>query len=41
MSQRQRDGATRKLRLKVTPAVEKSQGKLAVKTRRSYIAPKG
>jgi VWFA-related protein len=38
---KKRDGATRKLRLKVTPAVEKSQGKLAVKTRRSYIAPKG
>lgn len=38
---KKRDGTVRKLRLKVSPAVEKSQGKLAVKTRRSYIAPKG
>ena len=35
---RNHDGTTRKLRLKVSPAVEKSQGKLAVKTRRSYVA---
>jgi VWFA-related protein len=35
---RKHDGTTRKLRLKVSPAAEKSQGKLAVKTRRSYVA---
>jgi VWFA-related protein len=35
---RNHDGTVRKLRLKVSPAVEKSQGKLAVKTKRSYIA---
>ena len=35
---RNHDGTTRKLRLKLSPAVEKSQGKLAVKTRRSYVA---
>ena len=35
---RKHDGTVRKLRLKVSPAVEKSQGKLAVKTRRSYVA---
>jgi VWFA-related protein len=34
------DGTARKLKLKVAPAVEKSQGKLAVKTRGSYIAPR-
>ena len=38
---RKRDGTVRKLRLKVSPAVEKAQGKLAVKTRRTYVAPKG
>jgi Ca-activated chloride channel homolog len=37
---RKHDGTMRKLRLKVAPAVEKSQGKLAVKTRGSYIAPR-
>lgn len=37
---RKHDGTVRKLKLKVSPAVEKSQGKLAVKTRRSYVAPK-
>jgi Ca-activated chloride channel homolog len=35
---RKHDGTTRKLRLKISPAVEKAQGKLAVKTRRSYVA---
>jgi len=34
------DGTTRKLKLKVSPVVEKSQGKLAVKTRGSYVAPR-
>jgi VWFA-related protein len=38
---RKHDGTTRKLRLKVSPVIEKTQGKLAVKTRRSYVAPKG
>ena len=37
---RKHDGTVRKLRLKLTPAAEKSRGKLAVKTRRSYVAPK-
>ncbi|MFL6333838.1 MAG: VWA domain-containing protein [Pyrinomonadaceae bacterium] len=37
---RKHDGTVRKLRLTVKPAAEKSQGKLAVKTRRSYVAPK-
>jgi VWFA-related protein len=37
---RRHDGTTRKLKLKVAPAVEKAQGKLAVKTRGSYIAPR-
>jgi Ca-activated chloride channel family protein len=37
---RKRDGTVRRLKLKVAPAVEKSQGKLAVKTRRTYVAPK-
>jgi VWFA-related protein len=38
---RKHDGSVRKLKLKVSPAVEKAQGKLAVKTRRTYVAPKG
>ncbi|MDT5157792.1 MAG: Ca-activated chloride channel [Acidobacteriota bacterium] len=38
---RKHDGTVRKLKLKVSPAVEKAQGKLAVKTRRTYVAPKG
>ncbi|MBV9928796.1 MAG: VWA domain-containing protein [Acidobacteria bacterium] len=38
---RKHDGTVRKLRLKLTPVAEKSRGKLAVKTRRSYVAPKG
>lgn len=37
---RKRDGTTRKLRIKLSPAAEKAQGKLIVKTRRSYVAPK-
>jgi VWFA-related protein len=37
---KKRDGTVRKLKLKVSHAVEKSQGKLAVKTRRSYVAPR-
>jgi VWFA-related protein len=37
---RKHDGTVRKLKLKLTSAAEKSQGKLAVKTRRTYTAPK-
>ena len=37
---RKHDGAVRKLRLTVRPAAEKPHGKLAVKTRRTYVAPK-
>jgi VWFA-related protein len=39
-SNRKRDGTLRKLKVGVVPAVEKSQGKLVVKARRGYIAPK-
>lgn len=38
---RKHDGTVRKLKLTIKPAAMKSQGKLAVKTRRSYVAPKG
>ena len=38
---KRRDGTTRKLRLKISPSAEKAHGRLAVKTRRSYVAPKG
>ena len=37
---RKHDGTVRKLKLKLKPAAEKPRGKLAVKTRRSYVAPK-
>jgi Ca-activated chloride channel family protein len=40
-SNKKRDGSLRKLKLEISPAAQKSQdGKLVVKTRRSYIAPK-
>ena len=39
-SNRKRDGSLRKLKIGVTPEVEKSQGKLVVKARRGYLAPK-
>ena len=39
-SNKKRDGTTRKLRVEVNPTLEKSQGKLVVKARRSYVAPK-
>jgi len=39
-SNRKRDGTLRKLKIDVTPAINKSQGKLVVKARRSYVAPK-
>jgi hypothetical protein len=35
-----RDGSTRKLKLDLTPSTYKSRGKLVVKARRSYIAPR-
>src|SRR5262249_26186556 len=36
-----RDGTTRKLKLDIDPARQKSQGKLVIKARRSYISPRG
>jgi VWFA-related protein len=39
-SNRKRDGSLRKLKIDVTPETQKSQGKLVVKARRSYLAPK-
>ena len=40
-SNKSRDGTMRKLKVELTDATRKSQGKLVVKARRSYIAPKG
>jgi len=37
---KKRDGTTRKLRLDIDPAQQKSQGRLVIKARRSYIAPR-
>src|ERR1700752_1700050 len=37
---KQRDGTTRKLKLDIDPARQKPQGKLVIKARRSYIAPR-
>ena len=37
---KKRDGTTRKLKLDLSPSIQKSQGKLVVKARRSYIAPR-
>ena len=37
---KKRDGTTRKLKLDVDPARQKSQNKLVIKARRSYIAPR-
>ncbi|HZB46775.1 MAG TPA: VWA domain-containing protein [Pyrinomonadaceae bacterium] len=37
---RKHDGTVRKLKLTLRPAAEKPHGKLAVKSRRSYVAPK-
>jgi len=37
---KKRDGTTRKLKLDIDPARQKSEGKLAIKARRSYIAPR-
>ena len=36
-----RDGTVRKLKVDVAEAAKKSQGKLVVKARKSYVAPKG
>jgi hypothetical protein len=37
---KKRDGTTRKLKLDLAPPIQKSQGKVVVKARRSYIAPR-
>ncbi len=37
---KKRDGTTRKLKLDTDPARQKAQGKLVIKARRSYIAPR-
>jgi VWFA-related protein len=37
---KKRDGATRKLRLDLTPTIQKSKGKMVIRARRSYIAPR-
>ena len=39
-SNKKRDGTTRKLNIDVTEPLQKSQGKLVVKARRSYVAPR-
>lgn len=39
-SNKKRDGSLRKLKIDLIPNAQKSQGKLVVKARRSYIAPK-
>lgn len=35
-----RDGSVRKLKIELSPAAQKSRGKLVVKARRSYVAPR-
>ena len=39
-SNKKRDGTTRKLKIDVSPSLQKSQTKLVVKARRSYVAPR-
>jgi VWFA-related protein len=39
-SNKKRDGTTRKLKIDLSAPVQKSQGKLVVKARRSYVAPR-
>lgn len=39
-SNKKRDGTTRKLKIEMAQQVQKSQGKLVVKARRSYVAPR-
>jgi VWFA-related protein len=38
---KKRDGTVRKLKIDLADGVEKSQGRLVVKARKSYVAPKG
>jgi VWFA-related protein len=38
---KKRDGTVRKLKIDLAEGVEKSQGRLVVKARKSYVAPKG
>jgi VWFA-related protein len=40
-SNKKRDGTVRKLKIDLAEAAKKSQGKLVVKARKSYVAPKG
>lgn len=37
---KKRDGTTRKLKLDIDPAQQRSQGKFVIKARRSYVAPR-
>jgi VWFA-related protein len=37
---KKRDGSTRKLKIEVAPTTQKAKGKLVVKARRSYVAPR-
>jgi hypothetical protein len=37
---KKRDGTLRKLKVELADGVQKSQGKLVVKARKSYVAPK-
>ena len=39
-SNKKRDGTTRKLKIEMAPTAQKSKGKLVVKARRSYVAPR-
>jgi VWFA-related protein len=39
-SNKKRDGSLRKLKIELSDAAKKSQGKLVVKSRKSYVAPK-
>ena len=40
-SNKKRDGTLRKLKIELADSTKKTQGKLVVKARRSYVAPKG
>jgi hypothetical protein len=40
-SNKKRDGTLRRLKIELAPAAKKTQGKLVVKARKSYVAPKG
>jgi hypothetical protein len=39
-SNKARDGSLRKLKIDLTPDAAKTRGKLVVKARRSYVAPR-